>query len=198
MPPLNRVRRMPPEIRDEVHRLFAGGATTEAVADHLRGMGRNVSNSGVGRYRKYWAERIAPALEFREFVASQLPSLADQTENKLGLLNLELLQQRLNAALGKLDPESLDAEALVKLLVKAGMAQSMASRARREEITSAAKLEDYRAALEAKDGDLLTKRGDKLVRVEFVDAPGDAARIEALAQKMLDTVQARKRKGGRS
>ena len=61
-------------------------------------LGHQVTLGGVGRYRRYWAERIQPALDFRAFVAEQLPSLADQSENRLGLLNLELLQQKLNQA----------------------------------------------------------------------------------------------------
>lgn len=171
MPPLSKMRRLPPEVRDEVHRLFAEGVTIEQVTEHLQALGHAVTLGGVGRYRRYWAERIAPALEFRAFVAEQMPSLADQAENKLGLLNLELLQQKLNSALARLDDEGLDAEALVKLLVKAGMAQSMASRSRREEIASALKLEDLRAVLEAAEGELLEKRDGRLVRVEFVEPP---------------------------
>ena len=171
MPPLSKMKRLPPEVREEVHRLFAEGVTIEQVTVHLRALGHDVTPGGVGRYRRYWAERIAPALEFRAFVAEQMPSLADQAENKLGLLNLELLQQKLNEALVRMDAEALDAEALVKLLVKAGMAQSMASRSRREEIASALKLEDLRAVMDAKEGELLEKRDGRLVRVEFVQAP---------------------------
>ena len=170
MPPLSKMKRLPPEVREEVHRLFADGVTIEQVTAHLRELGHQVTLGGVGRYRRYWAERIQPALDFRAFVAEQLPSLADQSENRLGLLNLELLQQKLNQALVKLDAEALDAEALVKLLVKVGMAQGMVSRSRREEIMAALRLEDLKAVLEATEGDLLEKRDGRLVRVEFVEA----------------------------
>ena len=166
MPPLSKMKRLPPEVREEVHRLFADGVTIEQVTAHLRELGHQVTLGGVGRYRRYWAERIQPALDFRAFVAEQLPSLADQSENRLGLLNLELLQQKLNQALVKLDAKALDAEVLVKV----GMAQGMASRSRREEIMAALRLEDLKAVLEATEGDLLEKRDGRLVRVEFVEA----------------------------
>ena len=58
----------------------------------------------------------------------------------------------------------------IEVLCSAAVAQAKLSTARREEIMGMIRLADYKAALEAKEGELLKKEGGKLVRVEFVEA----------------------------
>ena len=85
MPPLSKMKRLPPEVREEVHRLFADGVTIEQVTAHLRELGHQVTLGGVGRYRRYWAERIQPALDFGSMVAEAI-EVRDLLEKRDGRL----------------------------------------------------------------------------------------------------------------
>lgn len=166
MPPLSAVRRLPAELRDQVNVMLADGVTVTEIADKLRELGADVSRSSVGRYRLQWQDTMGRLAEVREFAEATIRNLADAPESKISRVNIELLQGALFSALTRMDAANMKPEDAVKLLVKASMAQQMISRAGRDEADTIIKASGF---AEAKQGDLLVKQGDKLVRVEIVE-----------------------------
>lgn len=170
MPPISKMRKLPADVQEEVNRCFADGMTVEAVAKLLRAAGHDVSPAGVGRYRKWWGEHVEPTVTWRAFVDATTTGLTDRTENRAGVLNLEMMQAQLAEALGELKKTEMPVKKRIELLLNASLAQAKISTARREEISSMIRLADYKTALEAREGELLKKQDGKLVRVEFVEA----------------------------
>ena len=171
MPPVSKMRKLPPEVLAEVNRCLADGMTVENLANLLRAAGHDVSAAGVGRYRKWWADHVEPTLAYRAFVDATTSGLTDKAENRAGILNMEMLQAQLAEALTELKNSDLPIKQRMEVLASAAVAQAKLSTARREEIMGMIRLADYKSALEAKEGELLKKEGGKLVRVEFVEAP---------------------------
>lgn len=170
MPPISKMRKLPPEVLAEVNRCLSDGMSVENLANLLRAAGHDVSAAGVGRYRKWWADHVEPTLAFRAFVDATTTGLTDKAENRAGILNMELIQAQLAEALTELKNSTLPVKKRIEVLCSAAVAQAKLSTARREEIMGMIRLADYKAALEAKEGELLKKEGGKLVRVEFVEA----------------------------
>lgn len=192
MPPVSKMRRLPPAVLDEVNKLFADGMSVEDVAHVLQSAGHAVSAAGVGRYRKWWADHVEPTLAFRAMLEASAPNLIEKVENRTGLLNLEVIQMQLAEALSELKDTELTIKKRIEILMDAAIAQAKLSTARRDEITGMVKLEDYKAAIEAKDGELLKKQDGKLVRVEFVEAKATvkaAGEGEAVVRNYLTTEQ---------
>lgn len=192
MPPVSKMRRLPPAVLDEVNKLFADGMSVEDVAHVLQSAGHAVSTAGVGRYRKWWSDHVEPTLAFRAMLEATAPNLIEKVENRTGLLNLEVIQMQLAEALSELKDTELTIKKRIEILMDAAIAQAKLSTARRDEITGMVKLEDYKAAIEAKEGELLKKQDGKLVRVEFVEAKATvkaAGEGEAVVRNYLTTEQ---------
>jgi len=170
MPPISKMRKLPPEVLAEVNRCLADGMSVENLANLLRAAGHDVSAAGVGRYRKWWAEHVEPTLAYRAFVDATTSGLTDKVENRAGILNMELIQAQLAEALTELKNSALPVKKRIEVLCSAAVAQAKLSTARREEIMGMIRLADYQEALEAREGELLKKQDGKLVRVEFVEA----------------------------
>lgn len=175
MPPLSKMRKLPPDVLEEVNRCLSDGMSVEALTRLLQSAGHDVSAAGVGRYRKWWGQHVEPTLAYRAFVDATTTGLTDRTENRAGVLNLEMLQAQLAEALGELRGTQMPIKVRVQLLAEAALAQAKLSAARREEITGMIRLEDFTEALKAREGDLLKKQDGKLVRVEFVEAKPQTA-----------------------
>ena len=95
---------------------------------------------------------------------------------------------QLAEALSELKDTELTIKKRIEILMDAAIAQAKLSTARRDEITGMVKLEDYKAAIEAKEGELLKKQDGKLVRVEFVEARAVARpEAEAVVKNCLTT-----------
>ena len=52
MPRTSKVRRLPPELREQLHAMLDAGHTLEEITAHLKALGADVSRSGLGRYKQ--------------------------------------------------------------------------------------------------------------------------------------------------
>ena len=51
MPRTSKIRRLPPELREQLHSMLDAGVPLEDITAHLKSMGADVSRSGLGRYK---------------------------------------------------------------------------------------------------------------------------------------------------
>lgn len=47
-----KIRRLPPELREQLHAMLDAGHTLDEICAHLKGLGADVSRSGLGRYKQ--------------------------------------------------------------------------------------------------------------------------------------------------
>ncbi len=190
MPPLSKIRKLPVELREQINAMLAAGHSVKHIAEVLRAMGADVSAAGVGRHRLQWAEAMKDLEEVRQFAEAAVRDMANEPESKVSRLNIQLLEGALYSALTALRMRDMEPEDAVKLLVRASMAQQLISRANKDEAETIIKASGF---ADAKQGDLLVKEGDKLVRVEFVEAHPVKALPEAAskpdAKKKKKTVE---------
>ena len=60
---VSKVRRLPPELREQLHMMLDAGHSLEAIVQHLKSLGADVSRSGLGRYKQQVdkvAQRLRP------------------------------------------------------------------------------------------------------------------------------------------
>lgn len=168
---VNRMRRLPREILDEVNRRLEGGWTVTEVTQALRELGTDISRSAVGRYRKQWAEQIRDLAEVREFSRTVVAELSKQPESRMARLNTELMEASLFRCMNGLRAlAEEDPEKAVKLINKGAMAQMLLSRARRDDAETTIKADGY---AEGKRAVLETTRTDNVFTVNFVDGEKD-------------------------
>lgn len=89
------LRRLPPEILQEVNRLLSEGRfTLDELLEHLRGMGvETVSRSALGRQKQRIDKVAAKLRQSREITASLVQELgANSTEGEQGRLLVETLR----------------------------------------------------------------------------------------------------------
>lgn len=89
------LRRLPPELFEEVNRLLSEGrATLDEILEHLRGMGvDSVSRSALGRQKQRIDKVAAKLRQSREITASLVQELgANSTEGEQGRLLVETLR----------------------------------------------------------------------------------------------------------
>lgn len=89
------LRRLPPEILQEVNRLLSEGRfTLDEILEHLRGMGvETVSRSALGRQKQRIDKVAAKLRQSREVTASLVQELgANSTEGEQGRLLVETLR----------------------------------------------------------------------------------------------------------
>lgn len=164
---VNRMRRLPREILDEVNRRLEEGWTVTEVTQALRELGADISRSAVGRYRKQWAEQIRDLAEVREFSRTVVAELSKQPESRMARLNTELMEAALFKCMNGLRAMTEeDPEKAIKLINKGAMAQMLLSRARRDDSETIIKADGY---AEAKRTVLETTRTDNVFTVNFVD-----------------------------
>ena len=164
---VNRMRRLPREILDEVNRRLEGGWTVTEVTQALRELGTDISRSAVGRYRKQGADQIRDLAEVREFSRTVVAELSKQPESRMARLNTELLEAALFKCMNGLRAMTEDdPEKAIKLINKGAMAQMLLSRARRDDSETIIKADGY---AEAKRTVLETTRTDNVFTVNFVD-----------------------------
>ena len=164
----NRMRRLPRELLDMVNELLESGHTIDEVTQALRELGADVSRSGVGRYRKRWAEQMKDLAEVREFSRAAVGELKKQPESLLVRLNTEQLEAALfrvvmNAkALQEDNPEKA-----LRLIEKAARAQQLLARARRDGAETTIRADDY---AEEKAAAEESQNVDNSFAVRLVDA----------------------------
>ena len=184
MPPVSKIRKLPPELREMVNEMLDRGVPVADIADTLRGLGQDVSASGVGRYRLDWQESVKDLAEAREFAEVVVRNMAEQPEGKGARLNAELIQGALFSSLVSLRTKNLEPDKAIPLLLKGAMTQQMISRAAKDDTDTQIKSAAYREAQQAKDGDLLTKKDGKLVRVEFVEPQPEPKKPRKAVKKL--------------
>ena len=58
---VSKVRRLPPELREQLHMMLDAGHSLEAIVQHLKSLGADVSRSGLGRYKQQ-VDKVAQRL----------------------------------------------------------------------------------------------------------------------------------------
>ena len=127
------LRRLPPEIFEEVNRLLSEGrATLDEILEHLRGMGvDSVSRSALGRQKQKIdkvLERLRQSRDFAEAVAQKLGPEAVEGRQGRALVQLlsalagEYMMRRLD------DPEAETEAKEIMALARAVKDASQASR----------------------------------------------------------------------
>lgn len=168
MPPLSILQRLPLEKQIEIDAMLACGIPCKKIAAELEAQGIVTSAPAVGRYRKnVWlpkVERQKDMLALLEIVDPADPS------KSLGRVNIALAQTLLkdNLELLALD-DDVSPDVAIPLVLKAMMAQDKASKAIYADVMAALKGHQLDEIRKAEDGELFTKQGDTLVRVEFVE-----------------------------
>lgn len=166
MPPVSKFSRLPQPMKDMACELFERGVSVEEITDALRARGADVSRPGVGRARRQWQKSVEKLQETRALAETVVRGLASQPEDKLARLNVELIQGSLADAMTALRAKELAPEKSIPLLLKASMAVNNAARAARDDAETIIKTSGF---AEAKEGELMTRKGDRLVRVELVE-----------------------------
>ncbi len=70
MPRTSKVRRLPPELREQLHAMLDAGHTLEEITAHLKALGADVSRSGLGRYKQQ-VDKVAARLRESRAMAAQ-------------------------------------------------------------------------------------------------------------------------------
>ncbi|MCA1944546.1 MAG: DUF3486 family protein [Desulfovibrio sp.] len=111
MPGVSTVKRLPPEIRDEVHRLLESGRTLDAIVAHLRGMGvEAVSRSALGRYKQHFDRIVERVRRSREIADALVRNFGQEDEHKSARANIEMMHAIVSDMLMQIgDPDDPDA-----------------------------------------------------------------------------------------
>lgn len=75
----SKVRRLPPELREQLHAMLDQGVPLSAITEHLKSLGADVSRSGLGRYKQQVdkvAERMRESRQMAEAVMEHLGAQA--------------------------------------------------------------------------------------------------------------------------
>lgn len=182
MPPLSNIQRQPLEVQAQVDYMLSCGKTCADIAAWLAEQNISTSAPAVGRYRKnIWLpkiERQKGTLALLEIVDPADPA------KSLGRVNIALAQTLLkdNLELLVLD-EHVSPDVAIPLVLKAIMAQEKASKAIYADVMAALKGHQLDEIRKAADGELFVKQDDKLVRVEFINAPQKPKKPRTAAKK---------------
>lgn len=57
----SKIRRLPPELREQLHEMLDAGHTLDEITTHLKALGADVSRSGLGRYKQQ-VDKVAARL----------------------------------------------------------------------------------------------------------------------------------------
>lgn len=92
MPRQSNIRRLPPELRDLIHRKMDEGATLEDIRNALAALGAEVSRSGLGRYKQQVdkvALRLRQSRQMAEAIVQKMGPHA--TEGEQGRFLVQML-----------------------------------------------------------------------------------------------------------
>lgn len=86
------VRRLPPEIREEVNKLLDNGLTLDSIISRLREMGvESVSRSSLGRYKQRFEKIVEKVKRSREIADALVRQFGDEPESKSMRANIEMM-----------------------------------------------------------------------------------------------------------
>lgn len=166
---ISTVKRLPREIREEIHRLLDAGQTLDAIVGHLRGMGvSEVSRSALGRYKKNFdavVERVRRSREIADVLVRQFGS---EDESKAMRANIEMMHGIVSDMLMQIgDGEDEDGESR-PVLLEPKAAHDLA------------KALDHLARAKRNDQDAIIKAREEAAAAAAKEA---AARMETSARK---------------
>ncbi len=87
-----KVRRLPPELREQLHAMLDAGHTLDEITAHLKSLGADVSRSGLGRYKQQVdkvAQRLRESRNMAEAVMERMGAQA--ATGKSGAALIEML-----------------------------------------------------------------------------------------------------------
>ena len=88
----SKVRRLPPELREQLHEMLDAGVPLEEITAHLRSLGADVSRSGLGRYKQQVDKVAARLRESRQMAEAIMDRLgADAATGKGGAALIQML-----------------------------------------------------------------------------------------------------------
>lgn len=91
MPRQSTVRRLPPEIREQIGALIDAGHSLDEITAHLKQLGAEVSRSALGRYKQH-LDKVGDKLRrSREVAEALIAKLGNAPESKALRLNVELM-----------------------------------------------------------------------------------------------------------
>jgi len=91
MPRQSTVRRLPPEIREQIGKLIDEGRTLTEITEHLQQLGAGVSRSALGRYKQHLDKVGEKLRRSREVAEALIQKLGNAPESKALRLNVELM-----------------------------------------------------------------------------------------------------------
>lgn len=146
MAQINKVKKLKMELRETVNKLLQNGETIDSVTAFLNKQGEEISRSTVGRYRQQWQEAVRDIEEARAFAEMTVERLANQSEDKVAILNAQLLEtafHRLLQALHQLEKNGEEPEKIIKLYERLAKAHKYVSSAHAEDVDTTIKKNDY-------------------------------------------------------
>lgn len=92
MPRTSKIRRLPPELREQLHNMLDAGVPLEDITAHLKSMGADVSRSGLGRYKQQVDKVSARMRESRQMAEVLMDRMgADAATGKGGAALIQML-----------------------------------------------------------------------------------------------------------
>jgi hypothetical protein len=91
MPRASSVRRLPPELREQIGALLDQGRTLDEITTHLNQLGAEVSRSALGRYKQHLDKVGEKLRRSREVAEALIAKLGNAPESKALRLNVELM-----------------------------------------------------------------------------------------------------------
>ena len=85
------VRRLPPELREQIHDLMEKGCTLDEIKAVLDDLNAGVSRTALHRYRKSLSQINEAISRCRAVADALVKRLGDAPENKTARLNIEIL-----------------------------------------------------------------------------------------------------------
>lgn len=105
MPRKSTVRRLPPELREQIGALLEQGRTLSEITAHLNQLGAEVSRSALGRYKQHLDKVGEKLRRSREVAEALVAKLGNAPESKALRLNVEMMQGAILDLLIKLNEE---------------------------------------------------------------------------------------------
>lgn len=110
MPRKSSVRRLPPELREQLGTLLDQGRTLDEITAHLNQLGADVSRSALGRYKQHLDKVGEKLRRSREVAEALIQKLGTAPESKALRLNVELMHGVLMDLALKINEEGEDGE----------------------------------------------------------------------------------------
>lgn len=92
MPRTSKVRRLPPELREQLHSMLDQGISLDEITAHLKSLGADVSRSGLGRYKQQVDKVAARLRESRQMAEAVMERMgAEAATGKSGDALIQML-----------------------------------------------------------------------------------------------------------